>query len=263
MPSYASPFLLLPYAFNLGISTIPPLHNTQCTQDRARKLVRGLKEEESRWLKSLSTLSSTLHNLRGDTCFAAGCVGYLGPFTATHRARITRQWAAAAMALDIPCGAFSLLPLADLSAHQGWLRAGLPADDYCRDNTLIATLGGRWPLMIDPQGTANRWIRNAHASNLRVLKMLDADFLQTFSSSVTNGDTVLLEILHEDLDPNLEFLLKKTFFQREGQTFIRLGSTDVQYNAEFKLYITTNQSNPQYTSEMYSKVSTVRAVQCV
>jgi dynein heavy chain, axonemal len=219
-----------------------------------------LGDEKSRWLKCISTLSSTLHSLRGDTCLAAGCVGYLGPFTAPHRARITRQWAAAAKDLDIPCGAFSLLPLGDPSALKRWHRAGLPADDYSSENTLIATLGGRWPLMIDPQGTANRWVRNTHATKLKVLKMLDTDFPKTLSSAVMDGDTVLLEITGGILDPYLEFLLKRSVFYREGEAFIRLGSTDVQYNIEFKLFISTRQSNPQYTPAMYSRVSTMSAV---
>ena len=114
--------------------------------------------------------------------------------------------------------------------------------------------------MIDPQGTANRWIRSTHALNLKVLKMFDVDYLKSLSSAVRDGDTVLLEITGENLDLSLEFLLKKSVSYRGGEAFMRLGSADVPYSTDFKLYITTNQSNPQYTPEMYSKVSIVRAV---
>lgn len=114
--------------------------------------------------------------------------------------------------------------------------------------------------MIDPQGAADRWIRSTHTINLKIIKALDAGLLQNLSCALTNGHTVVLEIRGEDLDPSLESLLKKSIFSREGETFIRLGGTDVRYDKEFKLYITTNQSNPHYGPEMYSKVSTVRAV---
>jgi dynein heavy chain len=37
------------------------------------------------------------------------------------------------------------------------------------ENGIITNMGRRWPLMIDPQGQANRWIRNTYADkNLQV-----------------------------------------------------------------------------------------------
>lgn len=40
---------------------------------------------------------------------------------------------------------------------------------YSTENGIINTMGRRWPLMIDPQGQANRWTRHTYADkNLQV-----------------------------------------------------------------------------------------------
>lgn len=68
----------------------------------------------------------------------------------------------------------------------------------------------RWPLMIDPQGQANKWIRKLEASNsLVVIKLTDGDFMRKLENSVQFGLPVLLENVGEELDPALEPLLLK------------------------------------------------------
>lgn len=43
---------------------------------------------------------------------------------------------------------------------QQWNIAGLPKDDTSTENGLIIFKSKRWPLMIDPQTQANKFIRN-------------------------------------------------------------------------------------------------------
>lgn len=43
--------------------------------------------------------------------------------------------------------------------------AGLPADGFSIDNAIILSKSRRWPLMIDPQGQANKWIKNMEKQN--------------------------------------------------------------------------------------------------
>ena len=46
-----------------------------------------------------------------------------------------------------------------------WQIWGLPVDDYSTENGILATRGKRWPLAIDPQGQANKWMRNMEQKN--------------------------------------------------------------------------------------------------
>jgi dynein heavy chain len=50
-----------------------------------------------------------------------------------------------------------------------WLIAGLPNDTFSIDNGVMVANARRWPLMIDPQNQANKWIKNFERSaNLQV-----------------------------------------------------------------------------------------------
>lgn len=46
----------------------------------------------------------------------------------------------------------------------------------------------RWPLMIDPQGQANKWIKNMEkANNLHVVKLSDPQFVTTLENCIQFG----------------------------------------------------------------------------
>jgi dynein heavy chain len=57
----------------------------------------------------------------------------------------------------------------------------------------------------------------------------------------------------EEIDPVLEPVLAKAFIKRGSQVLIKLGDKEVDYNQDFKLYITTKLSNPHYTPEISTK----------
>ena len=69
--------------------------------------------------------------------------------------------------------------------------------------------------MIDPQGQANKWVKNMEKeSGLRVVKLTQADYVRTLENCIQFGTPVLIENVGEELDPSLEpLLLKQTFKQ--------------------------------------------------
>lgn len=112
--------------------------------------------------------------------------------------------------------------------------------------------------MIDPQDQANRWIRKKEAKNgLQVIKLTDGNFLRTLENSIRMGSAVLLEEIGETLDPSLEPILLKQTFVSGGRLLIRLGDTDVDYDKNFRFYMTTKLSNPHYLPEVCIKVTII------
>ncbi len=69
--------------------------------------------------------------------------------------------------------------------------------------------------MIDPQGQANKWVKNSWKDHkLSVIKLTDNDYMRTLENCINFGTPLLLENVGEDLDPSLEpLLLKQTFKQ--------------------------------------------------
>ena len=79
---------------------------------------------------------------------------------------------------------------------------GLPADLVSSENGIILANSRRWPLSIDPQGQANKWIRSMEADNgIEVCKPSDKDFLRTLENAVRFGKPVIMENVLSTLDP--------------------------------------------------------------
>jgi dynein heavy chain len=60
--------------------------------ERATKLIGGLGGEKTRWQEVAKKLAADYTHLTGDVLLSAGCIAYLGPFTAAYRERAINQW---------------------------------------------------------------------------------------------------------------------------------------------------------------------------
>ncbi|XP_063065421.1 dynein axonemal heavy chain 12 [Engraulis encrasicolus] len=225
---------------------------------RAEKLIGGLGGEKSRWSKAADDLQNTYDNLTGDVLISAGVIAYLGAFTAGFRHDCTKGWTKLCKSQDIPSSDdFSLSKtLGDPIKIRAWNIAGLPTDSFSIDNGVIVSNSRRWPLMIDPQGQANKWVKNLEKeNNLSVIKLTDMDYMRTLENCIQFGTPLLLENVGQELDPSLEPLLLKQTFKQGGMDCIRLGETVIEYSSDFRFYITTKLRNPHYLPELATKVS--------
>ncbi|XP_077865268.1 dynein axonemal heavy chain 12 [Saccoglossus kowalevskii] len=225
---------------------------------RAEKLIGGLGGEKSRWIQAAADLQHTYDNLMGDVLISSGVIAYLGAFTSGYRSICTSEWSGTCKAKDIPSSAeFSLSKvLGDPVKIRAWNIAGLPTDNFSIDNGVIVANSRRWPLMIDPQGQANKWTKNSEKDNsLSVIKLTDSDYMRTLENCIQFGNPLLLENVGEELDPSLEPLLLKQTFKQGGMECIRLGENVIEYSRDFRFYITTKLRNPHYLPELATKVS--------
>ncbi|XP_068166194.1 dynein axonemal heavy chain 12-like [Antennarius striatus] len=231
----------------------------QCTDQLARavKLIDGLGGEKKRWSKAAEDLQNTYDNLTGDILISAGVIAYLGAFTAAFRQDCIKSWTSICQSKNIPSSDdFSLSKiLGDPIKIRAWNIAGLPSDTFSVDNGVIISNSRRWPLMIDPQGQANNWVKNSEKeNNMNVVKPTDANFMRTLENCIQFGTPLLLENVGEDLDPSLEPLLLKQIFKQSGVECIRLGENIIEYAPSFRLYMTTKMRNPHYLPEVATKV---------
>ncbi|KAL7998900.1 putative AAA+ ATPase domain, dynein heavy chain region D6 P-loop domain-containing protein [Plasmopara halstedii] len=226
---------------------------------RAEKLIAGLSVEGTRWKESVSVLNDSILALIGDTFLAAACISYFGPFTGEFRLRIVAQWIAQTQDLSIPFSSGYQLStiLGSPVEIREWQVNGLPSDLTSTDNAILVTRGERWPLMIDPQGQANKWLKKMYSTTLEVTKMTNLNLLRVLETCIRNGKTLLIEDIDETLEPSLEPILQKAFYQLGGRNLIRLGDSDVDYDPAFKLYFTTKLPNPHYLPEVFIKVTVI------
>ena len=61
----------------------------------------------------------------------------------------------------------------------------------------------------------------------------------------------------ENLDPSLNPILSKNTIQRGNQAIILIGETEIEYNSNFRLYMTTPLANPHFLPEVCIKVTVI------
>lgn len=211
-----------------------------------------------RWAETAETIGASVELLVGDVFISSACIAYYGAFTGAYRDRLVENWVARCQELEIPVSPDASLrrTLASPVEVREWNIWGLPTDAVSVDNGVLVTRGKRWPLMIDPQGQANSWIKAMCAKGgLRTCKLTDGNYLRVLEGAIRIGNPVLVEDVGEALDPALEPILQKAVFKQGGRTLIRLGDSDVDYDPNFRFYITTKMPNPHYLPEVCIKVT--------
>jgi dynein heavy chain len=151
-----------------------------------------------------------LHDLTGDVLVASGMIAYLGAFTSLYRGDLTESWVSLCIEKEIPSnGKFSLQrTLGDPVKIRNWQLCGLPSDTFSVENGIITSKARRWPLFIDPQGQANKWIRNLEdKKTLKIMKFSNSNYLKILENCIRLGHPVLMENVYEEMDPAIEPLL--------------------------------------------------------
>ncbi|CAK9833026.1 Dynein axonemal heavy chain 3 [Anthophora retusa] len=226
--------------------------------ERAEKLLGGLSGEKNRWHDTATALGASLHNVIGDVLLSSGIVAYFGAFTVDYRNKLIAEWHASCLELAIPCRKmFSLIDILGRQVEiRAWIIFGLPADNFSVENGIIVKNADRWPLMIDPQNTANKWIKNMEKeNNLVVIKFTDPNYVKAVETCIQLGTPVLLENILEEMDAILEPVLLKNIYKERGILYMKFGENVIEYNLAFRFYITTRLRNPHYLPEIVVKVT--------
>lgn len=210
-----------------------------------------------RWELKVNQLQKDYDNLIGDILICAGLVAYLGAFTPLVRTKCTAVWTEW-------CGQFRLARRDKFSMEailgnpvdiRAWRMQGLPSDSFSLENAIAIEYSEKWPLLIDPQGQAQKWIIDKEKRNeLKILRQEDKNLLHILETAVQIGTPVLIENVQEELDPMLDPLLQKKLFKQAGVLCIRLGESTVEYSDRFQLYMTTKIRNPHYMPDVAIKV---------
>jgi dynein heavy chain len=140
-----------------------------------------LGDEKIRWGENVTSLDIAIANVIGDVLAASGFVAYLGPFTVRinyfnflnsllnlkklkgeYREQMTNKWIKHLKNFKVPHSENPEITktLGDAVKIRNWQLAGLPKDILSVQNGIIVQYSQRWPLFIDPQGQANKWVKS-------------------------------------------------------------------------------------------------------
>ena len=228
--------------------------------ERASKIIDGLAGEKVRWSETVTRLQKEGELLVGDCLVAAGMIAYSGPFTSKYRTELEHEWYTKISSLGIKVseGVSMKKIMEDPVTIKIWTMAQLPSDNLSIENAIITFASRRWPLMIDPQNQANKFIKNLAKQDdqcshgFKAMKLSDPALMKTLELSIQHGEWFLVENVGEELDPSLEPILQK---QVDKSGTMRIGDKQIPYDKNFKFFMTTTLPNPNYSPETQVKVT--------
>lgn len=130
--------------------------------NRAVRLLTGLGDERVRWIGTIDNIEASIINVTGDILLSAGAIAYLTPFTDKYRRGLLSEWVELVGEKNIPHSDNfdTVLTLGEPVKIRSWQLSGLPRDYLSTENAVLVSCSKRWPLFIDPQGQANKWVKN-------------------------------------------------------------------------------------------------------
>ena len=236
------------------------IQRTEARLTRASDLTKGLEDEQIRWKENVKLLSEDLKVLLGNVFLAGASVSYYGPFTGPFREKMIFNWLAKCIELNIPCSEKYTLQkiLGNPVEIRDWNSKGLPSDSVSVNNGILVKHCRAYPMMIDPQMQANRWIKNLLTKdNLKVTKLKSDTLLKTIELCVRMSEPLLIEDVEETLDPMLEPLLLKQYTYINNRKLVKIGDSEPEIYDSFKIYFSTKIANPNFLPEIFIRVTVI------
>ena len=123
----------------------------------------------------------------------------------------------------------------------------------------MVTSSSRYPLMIDPQGQAFKWICAKEPdleTNKCIVTLTYERFKDRLKDALGNGWPLLIESVESEIDPILDPVLEKQTFKKGKSLFIKVdGESD--FDEKFRLYMTSRLGNPHFSPEIAAKTTII------
>ena len=224
-------------------------------------MIEGLAGEKERWNSTVASLTEAQQFITGNSLVAAGMICYAGPFISQFRESMEKMWREQMSELYLKYTENINMRgvLGKDVVIRSWAVAGLPSDNLSIENGIIMFGSRRWPLMIDPQTQANKFIKKMGSQtegvNLDVFKLSEQNLIRSLELAIQFGKWVLLENIGEYIDPALEPILLQQKVKQGQNWTIKVGERSIPYNDNFKFFLTTTLPNPHYSPETSVKVT--------
>ncbi|XP_024883298.1 dynein heavy chain 7, axonemal-like [Temnothorax curvispinosus] len=226
---------------------------------KAEKLIASLGGEKSHWMQCAHNLQMNYDSLVGDMLFSCGIIAYMAPYNTSFRDEMLIKWKEFMEASKIlytkTYDFISVLGVEIEINH--WQLCGLSKNRFAIENAIILNNSEQWCLFIDSQNQINQWIKKMEEKNdLKIVKLTDSDYMSVIERNIETGNPVLLENVGEQLEIALEPILLKNIYKNENW-HIDIGAKSVRYSQNFRFYITTRLSNPNYTVDVFGKLTII------
>eukprot|EP01022_Parablepharisma_sp_SALTPOND_P010207 TRINITY_DN1419_c0_g1_i1.p1 TRINITY_DN1419_c0_g1~~TRINITY_DN1419_c0_g1_i1.p1 ORF type:complete len:3283 (-),score=375.81 TRINITY_DN1419_c0_g1_i1:11360-21208(-) len=228
----------------------------------AELLAKLLYDEGLRWEASIEKLKENEKDILGNVFLSSIAISYAGPFAMKYREQLLIYWKDLCKETEVPFSAdYSIIKtLGDPVEMKQWNLQGLPQDHVSMENAILATKSNRWPLFLDPEGQANKWVRQLEKHNDLIISNLSSDstkYTKAIIKALQQGKPLLLEDVEADIDFSIYSVLGKKTFRSDVGERIYVGDKDVLYNPSFRLYLVCKNSRSFFTPEIFTMLNVI------
>merc|ERR1719160_17454 len=239
---------------------------TKRKMDQANKLINGLAGEKIRWTEDSNNFATRRKKLVGDCALVCGFVTFCGPFNSEFRDKLNYDmFLKETHSRGVP--ALDKVDLVAFLVDQGtigeWNLEGLPSDDLSVQNGIMVTRSSRFPLMVDPQGQANRWIKSREAERIEksprntVTTLAAKNLKDQLEFTMGEGLCLIIENVENELDPLLDPVLDKAIIKKGKNLYINVSDQNMDFDPKFILYMTSRLPNPHFSPELSAKCTVI------
>eukprot|EP00971_Amphidinium_carterae_P111738 2212984-Amphidinium_carterae.1 len=237
----------------------------QKKMDAANRLLSGLSGENARWTEDSKNFAVKRKRLIGDVAVVCAFVTYCGPFNSEFRDKLYDLFLANTHKKTVP--ASDKIHFVEFLVDQGtigeWALQGLPSDDLSIQNAIMVTRSSRYPLMVDPQGQALRWIKQKEQHRIQVnpgmciTTLTNRTLKDQLEFTLGEGLCLIIENVENEVDPMLDPVMEKAIIRKGRNLYINVSDQNMDYNPKFALYMTSRLPNPHFSPELSARCTVI------
>uniref|UniRef100_A0A8C2M1K4 Cytoplasmic dynein 2 heavy chain 1 n=1 Tax=Cricetulus griseus TaxID=10029 RepID=A0A8C2M1K4_CRIGR len=224
----------------------------------AEVLISQLDREHRRWNTQVAEISEELATLPKRAQLAAAFITYLSAAPEGLRKNCVEEWTKAAGLEKFDLRRF----LCTESEQLIWKSEGLPSDDLSIENALVilqvtSKISRVCPFLIDPSSQATEWLKtHLKDSRLEVINQQDSNFITALELAVRFGKTLIIQEV-DGVEPVLYPLLRRDLVAQGPRYVVQIGDKIIDYNEDFRLFLSTRNPNPFIPPDAASIVTEV------
>ena len=113
------------------------------------------------------------------------------------------------------------------------------------------------PFLVDPSQQATEWLKNhMKDQRLEVVNQQDNNFVTSVELAVRFGKTLVIQEV-DSVEPILYPIIRKDFTSQGPRYVVQIGEKSVDYNENFRLFLTTRNPTPELTPDIASVINEV------
>ena len=215
----------------------------------SEELTLLLGDEGERWKKEEAEIKNLNAKLMGNLLTSAACIVYTGLLGDGARKLMVQKWIECAAQQNIQVSEpfdLSRIMVNNRGVLEDWTNNELPKDKRAEENAILAVNCWKWPLLLDPNGYANRWLKiQLKKYGLVISKFSSKECIKLLLNAIPLGKPVLIEDVDETPDPAFDPILYRCVTPNKDPALlplIRLDNQSAEFDENFRLYMTSSRS---------------------